>query len=112
MELRAALVVWPIFILTRSTFSSLYVLVEFQEFTCDQAFFLFESDQKGTLEKSGDTQAFLFFFLGRFACFWAPEKMNALLDYRTVDVEIRGKADLKISCLFKHLDIFIEVESS
>lgn len=38
--------------------------------------------------------------------------MNALLDYRTVDVEIRGKADLKISCLFKHLDIFIEVESS
>ena len=61
------------FLSSRSTFSSLYVLVEVQEFTCDQAFFLFESDQKGTLDKSGDTQAFLFSFLIVLPAFELPK---------------------------------------
>lgn len=61
------------FLSSRSTFSSLYVLVEFREFTYDQAFFFFERDQKGTLEKSGDTEALLFSFLVVLPAFELPK---------------------------------------
>ena len=61
------------FLSSRSTFSSLYVFGEFQYFTYDQAFFLFERDQKGTLEKSGDTEAFLFSFLVVLPAFELPK---------------------------------------